>query len=283
MIDDLSTTEERRQVNYWHPAFRAALRLELEQYADALEIREEVPLNTEPLRIDALVIRKIQDVELKKNLATIFRKDNIVEFKGPSDYLSVDDFYKVYAYACLYSAITKGVTIKDVTITMIESSPPQALFTHLKKERKYDIIEKYPGIYYVEGDYLPIQIIATKELEEHENLWLSGIRANLGVEQGGLIARAFMARPKENDIETYFDIIMGANPEILTEVQKMKMSPAFREAFARTELGIEWHKENLDRAHQEDARRALALGLPVETVREITGLTTAAIQEMAKQ
>ena len=42
-------------------------------------------------------IKKNVDEPIEKNIGRIFRKHNIVEYKSPTDYLSVDDFYKVYA------------------------------------------------------------------------------------------------------------------------------------------------------------------------------------------
>ena len=42
---------------------------------------------------------------IQKNIGRIFRQYNIVEYKSPDDYLSIDDFYKVYAYCCLYKSI----------------------------------------------------------------------------------------------------------------------------------------------------------------------------------
>ena len=44
--------------------------------------------------------------ERSKNIGRIFRKYNIVEYKSPTDYLGIDDFYKVYGYACFYKADT---------------------------------------------------------------------------------------------------------------------------------------------------------------------------------
>jgi hypothetical protein len=87
----------------WHPAFVEALRLELEQYEDALEFYPEFQLTTGPLRIDVVIIKKLKDLVIKKNIAAIFKTGNLVEFKSPGDYVAVENFYKVYGYACLYA------------------------------------------------------------------------------------------------------------------------------------------------------------------------------------
>ena len=95
----------------WHPAFLQALQLELLDYKNALQFNYEYQLTTEPLRVDLLVIKKPKDLAIDKNIARIFRSDNILEFKSPGDYLSVKDFLKVYSYACLYAAITPIVPL----------------------------------------------------------------------------------------------------------------------------------------------------------------------------
>jgi len=92
----------------WHPAFVEALQMELREYQDILEFHPECQLSSEPLRIDCVVIKKAKNVVIKKNIAVIFREWNLLEYKSPDKHLSIADFYKVYAYACLY------VSNKDV-------------------------------------------------------------------------------------------------------------------------------------------------------------------------
>ena len=76
----------------WHPAFFEAIQMELEEYRHELQFIPEYPLNTDPLRIDVVIIKKSQDVPIEKNIASIFQKENIVEYKSPNDYVSVNDF-----------------------------------------------------------------------------------------------------------------------------------------------------------------------------------------------
>jgi hypothetical protein len=102
----------------WHPAFRSAIRLEFEDYQDVLEFKFENELNDEPLRVDTVIVKKLKDVPIKKNIAAIFRSNNIFEFKSPTDFFSVGDFYKVYGYACLYLSLNK-LAITDITITVV--------------------------------------------------------------------------------------------------------------------------------------------------------------------
>ena len=39
--------------------------------------------------------------------------------KEHADYLLIKNFFKVYAYASLYAAITPGVDLADITITFV--------------------------------------------------------------------------------------------------------------------------------------------------------------------
>ncbi|OBR89908.1 MULTISPECIES: hypothetical protein [Clostridium] len=78
----------------WHPAFAAAIQLELKEYREDLEFVTEYQLTDEPLRIDVLVIKKLKDIRITKSLGKIFRKYNIFEYKSPTDYISIDDYYQ---------------------------------------------------------------------------------------------------------------------------------------------------------------------------------------------
>ncbi|MDR2491737.1 MAG: hypothetical protein LBD20_10095 [Spirochaetaceae bacterium] len=57
----------------WHQAFYAALHMELDEYKDCLEFLTEYQIATEPLRIDALIIKKKPEVVIRKNIGAIFR------------------------------------------------------------------------------------------------------------------------------------------------------------------------------------------------------------------
>jgi hypothetical protein len=146
-------TQDEERI-YWHPAFFEAIQMELDEYSQDLQFISEYQLTTEPLRIDVVIIKKSGGIAIKKNIASIFRKENIVEYKSPDDYLSVDDFYLVYGYACLYRALNK-VDIKELTLTFVESRYPRELLGHLQEVRGYTVEERWPGIYIVRGDILP--------------------------------------------------------------------------------------------------------------------------------
>ena len=91
--------EEHKQKTHmlqWHPAFYAGIQIELEAEAENLSFENEHQLGTKPKEIDILIIKKDREIPIRKNIGRIFRKHNIIEYKSPADYLSIDDFYKVY-------------------------------------------------------------------------------------------------------------------------------------------------------------------------------------------
>jgi hypothetical protein len=202
----------------WHPAFFEAIQLELEAYRDVLEFKYEYQLTTDPLRIDTLIIKKPKHVIIEKNFAQIFRGENICEFKSPGDYLSIDDFYKVYGYACLYAAITPGVTITDLTLTFVEARYPRELIRHLTEVRGYTVDEPWPGIHRVTGDFFPIQIIESKKLSESDNIWLKGLNRGLDFSRLDHILKESRLKRKDARIRAYVHAVTQANLQILKEV-----------------------------------------------------------------
>ena len=219
MEQDRPGGSEKQHI-HWHPAFVEALQKELEAYQDFLEFYAEFQLTTEPLRIDCVVVKKKKDVQIKKNIAAIFRTWNLLEYKSPDDYISVEDFYKVYGYACLYASLEK-VPITDMTITFIESRYPEKLIGHLKNVRKYTVEETGHGIYNIRGDILPIQIIDNRHLPEEENRWLKNLSNRLGVTELSRMYIEISRIDKAVKIAAYLDAILRANAETFEEVIEM--------------------------------------------------------------
>ena len=287
-------TSQKHGKLHWHPAFLQAIQLELFDYRDLLEFKYEYQLTSEPLRIDLLIIKKPKDVTIDKNIARVFKTDNIIEYKSPDDYLSVKDFLKVYAYANLYAAITPNVELSDITITFVENRYPRKLLEYLTDTRHYRIEESAPGIYRVSGDYIPIQIIESKKLPEIENLWLKSLTNDLELRNASAILEAGKKRIAEAPLGAYLDILLRANPEVFLEARTMATSTGrtFEEVF--TEAGIipQWieqgraqgmeqgRAQGMEQGMEIAARNALARGIPIETVHEITGLDTKTIMSL---
>ena len=88
----------------WHPGFTAAMHLELSEYKDKLVFEKEYNLNTKPLEIDLLIIKKESDAHISNEIGRFFKGHNILEYKSPEDHLNIDSFFKTTAYACLYKS-----------------------------------------------------------------------------------------------------------------------------------------------------------------------------------
>ncbi len=162
----------------WHPGFVAAMNLELAKNRDDLIFVKEYNLNTKPLEIDLLVIKKDSDVSVDNEIGAIFRGHNIWEYKSPQDHLDIDTFYKVGAYAGLYKAYGETVdAIKadDITVSLVRDAKPVELFKYFEAHQ-YSITRPFRGVYYIEGAVLfPTQIIVTKELESDAHIWLKAL------------------------------------------------------------------------------------------------------------
>lgn len=74
----------------WHPGFVAAMDLELKEDRKNLIFEKEYNLNTKPLEIDLLVIKKKPSTRISNEIGRFFRRHNVLEYKSPDDHLDVD-------------------------------------------------------------------------------------------------------------------------------------------------------------------------------------------------
>ena len=190
----LNTNDEKIQ---WHPAFDAALQIEFGDEAKYLEFDPEHLISKKPMQIDVLV-KNEKHVKLRKNIGRIFRQYNIIEYKSPEDDLDIDDFYKTYAYACLYKSDTETVDLipaDELTITFVCYHYPRAMLDKLQRDRGIMAEKIESGIYYLTGDAIPVQLIIVPALSKNNNYWLNNLRNDL--KAGGEI-RNFIERYGEN-------------------------------------------------------------------------------------
>jgi hypothetical protein len=270
----------------WHPAFIEALQMELQAYRDELEFDREHPLASKPLKIDCIVIKKVKDVAINKNIAAIFRGWNLLEYKSPGDYVSVDDFYKVYAYACLYKSFEK-VPVTGLTVSFVESHYPMKLLEHLEKERGYKIAETSPGIYTVSGDIFPIQAIDSRKLPLEENIWLKSLSDELDLNAfkkvNGEIARLEKGAP----IGAYKEAILRANFESIQEAIRMDAMLMYEKLFEEVGWIAKWEARGRAEGKNQEAlaiaRNLVDLGLPAETVISATGLDPEKVKALYQQ
>ena len=282
----------------WHPGFSAALRVELEEELDELCIEDEHMLSKKPMQIDVLVVKKKGEQPIRKNIGRIFRKHNIIEYKSPEDYLSINDFYKVYGYTCFYQSETKRVKEippEEITITFICNHYPQKLLEHLKKFKGIEVKKQEAGIYYLSGDSFPIQLVIVKELSKEENYWLQNLRCNLktGEEIQEVVRRYEQVKHKAYYSEV-MNLIVRANQKQMEE--EKNMCEALNELFAEElkEADLRGRKEGRREGRREGiiqgensgiklAKKVFKLtakGCPVENIAQECGISVEKVKEI---
>lgn len=208
----------------WHPAMYAGLQIEFAEDRDNLIFENEHQLSNMPMEIDVLIVKKNKDIPVKKNIGRIFRKYNIIEYKGPGDSMTIDDFYKAYGYTCFYKSDTglaNEIPAEELTVTMISTAYPEKLIKYLRTKRGFMLKQAGQGIYYVHGDYFPIQIIVTSRLTEEENLWLKSLTNKMkSVESAKKVLNDYNKHRKEKLYKAVMDIVMKANRETFDEAEE---------------------------------------------------------------
>ena len=219
----------------WHPAFYGAMHLELRENKEDLELEEEVILNTLPLRVDMLVVKKKYPCEIQNEIGKMFEKYNLVEYKSPSDSLNYDVFLKGIAYAYLYKAneaYLDKILLEEVTLTFIREAKPVKLFKILRKE-KFSIEEKYSGIYYIIKErYIKIQIIVSKELKDENHIWLNALSSKVKIEQVVRfldISQNLESSYDVNYSDSVWEVMESVNRETVQKVRENEMTKAWAE------------------------------------------------------
>lgn len=255
----------------WHLAFYGAAKTEFAKEEIPLEYREEHSVTKKPLKIDLIVIQKMQNMKLKNTIEYIFRTFNIMEYKGPDDYLSEDDFYKVYAYACIFksdstetiltqngdsvttpktisaqnakTSIQKRISAEEITITLVSCSYPKALFSHFINVRHYTIEEYQEGIYYIRGDFFPIQVIILNKLDTIEHAWLKSLSKDVDIEVLDHIMADYKPDREKNENK---DVVVNA--VIKGNLNQFKI---WKEAHIMSEALLELFQDEINAAVEE--------------------------------
>ena len=283
-----SDKQGNRALIEWHPAFIQAIQLELEDYRDILEFHTEHNLTTAPLKIDCVIFKKIENKVIEKNIAAIFRKINIMEYKSPDDCIAIEDFYKVCGYAYLYASLEK-IPITAITLSFIGNTYPRKLFKHLTAALECEVEENIPGIYTVKGDRFPIQIIDSRKLTEEDNLWLKNLSNRLNYAGAKRVIEEVNLRGKTSGADAYIYAISMANTKAIEGVIRMSrqaktLEQVLKDAgwIARWEAQGEAKGEVRGKHIQtvEIAKNMMNLGLSMETIVSATKLDPEKVREL---
>ncbi|GMO24179.1 MAG: hypothetical protein Ta2B_03510 [Termitinemataceae bacterium] len=249
----------------WHPAFIEALKHDLSSYKDVLTFKDEHQLTAAPLKIDVLVIKKEKNVVIKNKIAALFLPHNIVEYKSPDDYLSINNFYKAFAYLYLYKSF-ENIDITDMTLTFSVSHYPREVIKHLQNVRKLNVTKKYNGIYYVTGDLIPIQFIINTELDEDENLFLNSLTRSISENRINTLFDEIAKTEKaaEESITAFIDAVVRGNKEKFAEVAKMSDLSSLAEIFEGTKCAEIWETHGIERGREEGRKEGRKEGIKKE-------------------
>ena len=258
---------------YWHEAFYEALRLELHQYLDSLIFLEEHPLSKEALIVDVVIIKKIRDVKIDKNIGEIFRSHNLFEFKSENDSLTVRDYNKVMGYAYFYASFVP-VDVSDMTVSFAVTVHPRDLLAYLKNERQLNVVDNGSGIYHIGGEAFPIQILESKKLPKTENLFLRNLRSSLNAEDAKETAEAYKGLKAFDSKNVYMDRLIKANHDSFKEATEM--GEAARELFLEVAEEQGWLKDMVKKI----AQRLKKNNVPTQIIEESTGLTAQEIEAL---
>ncbi len=154
----------------WHPGFYGAAEIEFSSNKKDLEFNQEYNLSKQPVRMDLLVVKRLTDTPMENEIGHLFRTYNVVEYKSPDDGLTIDDYFKVLGYACLYKGLGKTVDqipAEELTVSIFREACPRGLFKKLSF-LGMEIRRHYPGIYYLTGSrsLFRTQIVVIKELDK---------------------------------------------------------------------------------------------------------------------
>jgi hypothetical protein len=177
------------------------------------------------------------------------------------------------------------ITPGDVTLTMAGTRHPRTLLEYLTVKRKFTVNENHPGIYTVEGEAFPIQIIESKKLSDDENIWLKNLKKNINAEDLDKVIRISREKYDNISLSAYLFALIAANPEIFKEVIKKKGAdkmgkPSLTQVLEELGWTKEWEERGeargeargILRSAEETALKMLKKGYMQNEIIELTGV-----------
>jgi hypothetical protein len=244
--------------NQWHPGYCSAFELGFREDKEYLTFDREYLLNSKPIQMDLLIIRKKSNIIIKNSIGKLFRKHNIIEFKSPNDSLNYDTYVKTVGYACLYKASEKNVgeiEMDDITLTFVRSTYPRKLMGQLIRDG-FTVSNPYKGIYYIEREgCIPAQVVLAGKVGDKENVWLRSLSDDVGEDAAREMVSATQKLQNKGDkdnAEAVLQVSVKANIEIYDRIKEEKdmACEALRELF----------KPELEEATQKGRQEGIELG-----------------------
>jgi len=136
------------------------------------------------------------------------------------------------------------------------------------------------GIYQINGDTFPVQILESKELSEEKNLFLKNLRSNLDIATAKRTVDAYKAIKEFESKNAYIYRLAGANPAIFKELMSVS-DTAIREVVVRAlaEEGGWLQERDLEKA-REIARGFKQDNIPLTVIVKNTGLSLQEVEAL---
>jgi len=149
---------------WWHPLLVRMLEWLLR---DSCEVQDEVMVGRMPLRLDILLIRRL-DIRLPeaalRDLSAICRRLNnytLIEFKSPTDSLGRGDWNKLLGCAHLFVAQSEsGIRSADMTLMILAPRLTQGFLEELR-QCNARIVEEETGIHRIEESSFLVFLVET--------------------------------------------------------------------------------------------------------------------------
>ena len=215
---------KKQNKTWWHPAFVAAMKLDLREYAEYLYFETEHILSKGSIKADLLLMKKEEISMEDHEWGKFFERHNLFEYKGIGDSLNWKTFSKGLGYAHFYAMQEKsGESRKwnEVTLTFLRQARPNKLFKTLKK---YDfaVEKREEGVYYIGNKTIfKVQIIVLKEVSFEKHPWLAALTKQINSEQLKMLFHKKEELEDREDIENalaVMEVVAKANTEVLREV-----------------------------------------------------------------
>ena len=165
--------------------------------------------------------------------------------------------------------------MSEITLTVSLTMYPRELVKHLVNERDLKVQDLGRGIYYVEGEIVPVQILESKRLSPVDNLFLRNLRSNLDQEDLLNTLKSYKAQKPINEKNAYLDRLVSANSNALKEAMRMSEATwnSFLEDAEKSGLLENRLEQERKKASIKAAKKMLQDGELVEKVAKWTDLS----------
>jgi hypothetical protein len=283
----------------WHAGLYEAVREELKDHQDVVEIFAVYPLTPGSERTCAIVVKKNPEAVIDKDIARGFKLLNLIEHKiveSTEDSFSVRDFSKVMGYAFTLASLGNPFTdLSDFTATVITANKPIELLDYLRKNG-IQVSDDGKGICTLSSKNLmpDIRIIESKLLSE---AFRSALLNCSAMQPGGdalpedcpILFKD--SRPADvcNDsldstplLEALNELGFVLKEKLEAEVDR-KLQAKKEEARKKQEAELDEFRKELEAEREESRKKTVgkmkAKGVAPDVIADIMGMTLEKVQE----